>query len=101
MRRKLLATWLSGLALASVVPVAEAGLIRDAGKKIAKGQAVVAAKTKQTANAAADGMVAAGAATGKAVKTGAVDAAQAAKATPVVVGHATKAAAKKVWKAVW
>jgi predicted TIM-barrel enzyme len=101
MRRKLLATWLSGLALASVVPIAEAGLIRDAGKKIAKGPAVVAAKTKQTANAAADGMTAAGAATGKAVKTGTVDVAHAAKATPGVVGHATKAAAKKVWKAVW
>lgn len=97
MRRKLLATWLSGLALASVVPVAEAGLIRDAGKKIAKGPTVVAAKTKQTAEAAADGMTAAGAATGKAVKTGTVGVAQAAKATPVVVGHA----AKKVWKAVW
>jgi hypothetical protein len=101
MRRKLLATWLSGLALASVVPVAEAGLIRDARKKIAQGPALVAAKTKPAANAAADGMTTAGAATGRAVKTGAVDVAQGAKATPGVVGHATKAAAKKVWKTIW
>ena len=126
MKSKVWLWMMSALMLAFTVQVAQAGIIRYAGKEIYKGSvkagqaaeaggadvaggaAAVGEATKDGAQAAADHASRAGSAAGGAIKSGLVatkngavnvgkDAAQA----PSLVAHGTTAAAKRVWHVIW
>jgi len=86
--------FLTALALFWGTQDAQAGAIRYAGKKLAKGTTTVASTT-------AGGVASAGKAAGGVVATGAGGFAKSVKATPGVLARGTKAAAKGMAKAIW
>jgi hypothetical protein len=94
LRLRILVMFLTALALSWAAQDAQAGAIRYAGKKLAKG-------TTTVASTAAGGVASAGKATGGVVVTGAGGLAKGAKATPGVLARGTKAAAKGIAKAIW
>jgi hypothetical protein len=94
LRLRFLVMFLIALALSWGTQDAQAGAIRFAGKKLAKGTTTVASTT-------AGGVASAGKATGGAVATGAGGFAKGVKATPGVLARGTKAAAKGIAKAIW
>ena len=108
MRTKIFVILLSALALSWATPDAHAGAIRYAGKQIGNGSASVVQTTADAAGTAAGGVQTVGTATGSAVKTGAVDVkngalavGKGAAATPGLAARGAKAAAKRIWKAIW
>jgi len=93
-RLRILVMFLTALAFFWAAEDGQAGAIRFAGKKLAKGTTTVASAT-------AGGVASAGKATGGVVATGAGGLAKGAKATPGVMARGTKAAAKGIAKAIW
>lgn len=129
-RFKTVAGVLSALMFAGMIQVAQAGVIRYTGKKIAQGAnnatqvaaaggSAVAAGTASAGNATANGLksgasaaengvataagtaAAAGAAAGGAVANGVSGAASAVKDAPGSVVDGTKSVAQKVWGVIW
>jgi len=80
---------------------AQAGAIRFAGKKIARGTAAVAGVTADGAQAAGGGMAVAGKASGGALKAGAVGVGKGVAATPGLTARGAKALGKGVSKVIW
>ncbi|HUY15818.1 MAG TPA: hypothetical protein VMX16_19640 [Terriglobia bacterium] len=126
MKRKVWLWMLSTVMLAFMVQVAQAGVIRYAGKELYKGSvkagqaaeaggadvaggaAAVGEATKDGAQAAAGDASKAGSAAGGAIKSGldttkdgAVDVGKGAAQAPGLVAHGTAAAAKSLWRAIW
>jgi len=101
MRLKLFVIGLSALTLLGFVPLASAGVIRDAGKSIGKGSVALAQTTASAAETAADGAAMVGKETPGAAKAGAADFGKGAADVTVATYHGATAAAKKVWHVVW
>jgi hypothetical protein len=101
MRLKMLALCLSAFALIWAAQDAQGGVIRSTGKQIGKGSAAVAQTTSDTAQFAVGGAATVGKTTGGALATGAAAAGKGVAATPGLAYHGSKAAAKKIWKAIW
>jgi hypothetical protein len=117
---------LSAFLLASMAPVAKAGIIRYAGKELYKGSvkaghaaeaggadvaggaAAVGEATKDGAQAAAGDASKVGASAGSVIKSGldaakdgVVDLGKGAAQVPAVAANGTKAAAKGLWHVIW
>ncbi len=119
MKKQIPGLFLIAFALLWAALPVQAGVIRAAGDGISKGSAAVAHTTTDAAGAAVDGVAnaaqatgdaagsaaesvaSAGKTTGSAIGTGAVAVGKGAAATPGLAYRGTKAAARKVWKAVW
>jgi hypothetical protein len=101
MRLRLMILGLCAASFLCFAPVAQAGVIRDAGSGIAKGTAIVAHTAANGTHAVADGATTAASATGGAVKSGASTTWDGIKATPSVVAHGTASAGKAIWHVIW
>jgi len=101
MRLRLFSISAAVIALAWSVQYARAGVVRFAGEQVGKGSVAVAQVTADAAGTAAGGVADAGKATGPVLKDGAVALGKGAVSAPVVAVRGTKAAASKIWKAVW
>jgi hypothetical protein len=101
MRLRMVSVAAAIVALGWSVQCARAGAIRFAGEEVSKGSVAVAQVTADAAGAAAEGIGDAGKATGPVLKDGAVAVEKGAVSAPGVAARGTKAAASKVWKAVW
>jgi hypothetical protein len=101
MRLRVVSVLAAIIALAWSVQFAQAGAIRYAGKQVQKGSIAVAQKTSDAAGTATGGVEDAGKATGTVLKDGAATFGKDAASAPGVAVRGTKAAASKVWEAVW
>ena len=101
MRLRIVSVLAAMIALAWSVQAAQAGAIRYAGKQVQKGSIAAVEKTSDAAGMAAGGVEDAGRAAGAALKGGTVALREDATAAPGRAVRGTKAAASKVWKAVW
>jgi hypothetical protein len=101
MRLRIVSITAATIALAWSVQCARAGAIRFAGQQVGKGTIAVAQKTADAAGAAAGGVADASQATGTVLKTGTATLGKGATSAPGMAVRGTKAAASKVWKAVW
>jgi hypothetical protein len=101
MRSRIVSVSAAIIALACSVQCARAGVVRLAGEEVGKGSMAVAQKTADAAGTAAGGVEDAGKATGTALKDGTVALGKGAASAPVMAVQGTKAAARKIRKAVW
>ncbi len=101
MRQKIVFVLGTAIALMWFVQMAQAGAIRYAGEQVGKGSAAVAQMTADAAGTAAADVQDAGKASGSALKTGATAAGKGVASAPATAVHGTRAAASKVWQAVW
>jgi hypothetical protein len=89
------------IALTWFVPLAQAGAIRYAGKELQKGSVAAVQKTSDATQTAAGSIEDAGKATGAALKDDAATFGKGVVSAPGAAGRGTKAAASKIWNAVW
>ena len=101
MRNKVFAVSSVFVALAWVVPSAQAGAIRSAGRVLHKGSIAAAQKTSDATGTAVGSVEDAGKATGTALKEGSVSLRKGVVSAPGVAVRDTKTAASKIWNAVW
>jgi len=101
MRLRLAILGTCALTFLSFAPAAQAGAIRAAGSRIAKGTAVVTHTAASGTEAVADSASTAAHVTGSAVKSGASTGWDGVKAAPGVVAHGTARAGKAVWHRIW
>jgi len=101
MRLKVVSVLAAAIALAWTAQFAQAGAIRYAGKELHKGSIAAVQKASDATGSAAGGVEDAGKATRAALKNGRVTLGKDAASAPGTAVRGTKAAASKVWKAVW
>lgn len=101
MRLRIVSVLATLICLTWSVQCARAGVIRTAGEEIGKGSVAAAQMTADAAGTAAGSVEDAGKATGAALKDGAANFGKGVVSAPGAAVRGTKAAAGKVWKAVW
>jgi len=101
MRLRFVSVLATIIGLAWSVQCARAGAIRTAGEEIGKGSVAMAQTTADAAGTAAGDVEDAGRTTGAVLKDGAATLGKGLVSAPSAAVHATKAAAGKVWNAVW
>ena len=89
------------IALACFVPPAQAGAIRYARKELHKGSVAAVQKTSDATGTAAGSVEDAGKATTAVLKDGAETFGKNVASAPGTAVRGTKAAASKIWNAVW
>lgn len=108
MRFRFFAVLVAAIALAVLVPQAQAGALRYAGNQIAKGTSAAASVAAAGGASVAGTAESAGVATGGAFVNAAYATAHGAKTVgkaalkaPVMVGRGVASASKAIWKAAW
>jgi hypothetical protein len=101
MRSRIASLFSATIALACSVQVAKAGAVRYVGKELHKGSIAAVQKTSDAAGTAAGGFQGAGKAAGATLKNGTATLKKDAASGPSMAVRGTKAAASRVWKAVW
>jgi len=101
MRLRIVSVLAAMFALAWSVQCTQAGVVRFTGREAKKGSIAVAEKTSNAAGTATGGVEDAGKATGTALKDGAATLGKGTALAPIMAAWGTKAAASKIWKAVW
>ena len=101
MRLAIVSVLAAMIALVWLVPLAQAGAIRYAGKELQKGSVAAVQKTSDASGTAAGSVVDAGKATSAALKDGAATLGKDVVSAPGAAVRGTKAAASKIWNAVW
>ena len=101
MRLKVVSVLAAIIAVAWAAQFAQAGAIRYAGRELHKGSIAAVQKTSDATGTVAGGVGDVGKATRAALKNGRVTLGKDAASGPGMAVRGTKAAASKVWKAVW
>ena len=101
MRAKAVSVLAAIIALACSAQFARAGAIRYAGKELHKGSIAAVEKTSDATGTATGGVEDAGKTAATSLKNGTVALRKGAAGSPGMAVRETKAAASKVWKAVW
>ena len=89
------------IALPCFVPLAQAGAIRYARKELHKGSVAAVQKTSDATGTAAGSVEDAGKATSAVLEDGAATFGKGVASAPGAAVRGTKAAASKIWNAVW
>jgi len=101
MRLRIVSFFPAMIALAWSVQFVQAGAIRYAGKQLNKGSIAAIQKTSDATGAAAGSVEDASKATGTALRGGAATLRKGVVSAPGNTIRGTKAAASKIWNAVW
>jgi len=101
MRLKVVSVLAALAALGSLAPFAQGGAIRYAGRQLHKGSIAAVQKTSDATGTAKGSVEDAGKATRAALKDGTATFKQDAAAAPGTAVRQTKAAAGKLWAAIW
>ncbi len=101
MRLRILSVLAAIIALAWSSQFALAGAIRYAGRELHDGSIAVVQKASDATGTAAGGVEDAGKEAGTVLKDGAATVGKGAESAPGMAVRGTKAAASKVWNAVW
>jgi len=101
MRFRIVSVLAAVMALGWSVEFAQAGAIRNAGKEIHKGTIAAIQKTSDATGTATGSVEDASKAAGTAIKGGAATLRKSIVSAPSDAVQGTKAAASRIWKAVW